>query len=156
MNTGACRAGAITGIFNFVGGPYSCFDAWQGLAAGGVNYTSAYGGQPNRARLRGVAAIPGSTAVTAGVELYVFAFALGYQKTVGAGACDGCTNSACLFLTSVQLTQPPGVGDYIITNSLQREYVFWRCPNPGYSYCAPLCTVPTREASWGVIKTLYR
>ncbi|MEO5618207.1 MAG: hypothetical protein ABIS67_10580 [Candidatus Eisenbacteria bacterium] len=158
MGTGGCRALGITGQYNFAAGPFNCYDIWAGNAAGGLNYAAGFGA-PNRARLRAVAAIPGSAAADEATEMYLFAFHLSNRKSTGAGSCAGCTDKACIVLNSVQLTQPAGVGDYTITNPINRQSVSWRCLSSISGHtgeCTSFCTTPTRNPSWGSIKSHYR
>lgn len=159
MQIGGCRAASIVGNFNFTSGPYACYDIWGGVAAGGVHYASEFGG-PNRARLRGVAAIAGGTAADDVTEMYLFAFQISNQKTVGAGSCAGCSDRACFLLSAVKLTQPVGVGDYLLSQALDRQVASWECPGfwsmHGGGGCTFNCPTPARKPSWGVIKSLYR
>jgi hypothetical protein len=39
-------------------------------------------------------------------------------KTVGTGACPGCTEPVCLVFNSIKLTRPVGAGDLTIGNAL--------------------------------------
>lgn len=159
MQTGGSRTQSVVGQFNFAAGPFNCLDIWAGAAVGGVQYTSNFGGL-NRARLRGAAAVPNSVAADDLTEMYLFAFQLRHVKSVGAGSCAGCDDSACILLSSVQLTQPLGVGDYTLTGSLEREFVYWRCPGSfnvhGSGGCSFFCTTPAVKPTWGSIKSLYR
>ena len=156
MSSGGCRVSAITGNMNFTSGPFSCYDVWAGRASGGVSYTPAFGG-PNRARLRGVAAIPGTTPAPETAEMYLFAFRISHEKSTGEGSCAGCTDKAVLVLNSVLLTQPIGVGNYTLTAPLNSGYASWRCSawlgKGGLEFS---CTSPTKKNSWGAIKSLYR
>jgi hypothetical protein len=164
LETGGCRAAGVSSRFDFTAGPSSCYDVWQGQAAGGLQWLSGFG-SPNVAQLRAVAAIPGTTAVTAGTEMYVFAFVFNHTKTVGTGSCAGCSSdAACIVLNSVKLVQPTGVGDYFVTNPLSRQSASWKCHSTfnvgglfeGPPGCQSNCPVPALEPSWGTIKSMYR
>ena len=163
LEAGGCRPSSLTGRFDFTGGPGSCYDVWLGQASGGVNWQSGYT-QPSFARLRGVAAIPGSTSAPTGTEMYVFGFVIQHQKTVGNGSCAGCGDPACIVLTQVKMVQTVGVGDYVYTQPLNRQTASWACPSTYYfggppfepSGCFSNCPVPARKKSWGTIKSLYR
>src|SRR5438876_1807217 len=50
------RTGTPSSDFNFVGGPFTCTDYWQGQASGGISYNPGTGG-PNRARILLICAI---------------------------------------------------------------------------------------------------
>lgn len=159
LESGGCRPLSLTGRQDFT--QFSnCYDLWAGSAAQGVNYAPALNSVPNTARIRGVAAIPGSTATPDGTEMYLFGFTIGHQKTTGTGACSGCSESACFVLERVQLTQTPGTGDVTLTNMLLRNSVGWKCP--GFAVtdspapCMISCPVPAHRKSWGTIQSLYR
>lgn len=157
MQAGGCRTQSLTGVFDFTGGPFSCRDIWGGTAAGGISYTPSYNG-PNRPRIRGVAAVPGSVSADNSTEMYVFAFRMSHQRSAGEGACAGCTDKACFVLGYVRLTQPFGIGDEVIAHGLSRQWTFWRCPGiyGSEGNCTFSCSVPVVKPSWGGIKSLYR
>ncbi|MEO5618821.1 MAG: hypothetical protein ABIS67_13725 [Candidatus Eisenbacteria bacterium] len=148
-----CRAGTtITADFSFIT-MFSCVDPWQGGAAGGVNYTAGFGG-PNRARIRTVCAIAGSTAINGVDEAYMFKVNINNSRSTGTGSCAGCTDGACIVLNSIQVTQPAGVGDYTLSSPITRNFVQWQGGGNIGGQC-PAAT-PTRSATWGSVKSLYR
>ena len=153
LQSGGCRSG-IAGGFDFTSGPFTCLDPWQGGASGGLNYVAGYGA-PNRAQIRTVCAIAGSTGITGTDEYYFFKVTLLGAKTTGTGSCAGCTDGACIVFTSLKLNQPAGVGDYTLTNPLVRQYVLWQAGGAGVTGGCPAAT-PTRSATWGSVKSLYR
>lgn len=156
LGTGGCRSGTLTPALDFTS-EVSCADPWTSHAAGGVQWTSGFNG-PNRPRLRGVAAIAGSTSAPDG-EMYLFAFRFSNLKSTGAGSCDGCMDKMLFILSSVQMTQPAGAGDYTITSPLQRQTASWRCTGFDPLHGGPptfSCTTPVKQPSWGAIKSLYR
>ena len=149
-----CRPGTtLSADFNFLSS-LNCLDPWLVGAAGGVNYTQGFGG-PNKARIRTVCAIPGSTPITATDEYYIAKVTFTNVRTVGLGSCAGCTDGACIVLNSIQLTQPLGVGNYTIYNPIIRNFVQWQ---GGASTVEGGCpaAVPTRSTTWGSVKSLYR
>jgi len=159
FESGGCRPFSLTGRQDFT--TFSnCYDLWEGFAAQGVVYTPVLNSIPNTARIRGVAAIPGSTTTPDATEMYVFGFGIGHQKTVGTGACAGCSESACFVLEQVQLVQTPGTGDVTLSNQLLRNSVGWKCPGfavtDSSTPCTISCPVPANRKSWGMIKSLYR
>jgi len=79
---------AVAAGFDFTSGPFTCTDPWSGAAAGGMNYIGAFDG-PNRAQLRTVCAIPGSTQIDDATEYYLFKITLLGAKTTGTGSCAG-------------------------------------------------------------------
>ena len=127
-----------------------------GQAAGGYAYDVGFG-TPARARLRIQAAIPVDQriAVDPGLEYYAYKVSLLRSKTTGTGLCTGCLNSACIVLNNIQLFQPlEAQNDPDIVNPAHRSYATWQSPANGPAGC-PLAT-PTRSATWGTIKSLYR
>ena len=151
--SGQCRNGALTAN---VGQITTCDnDFWAGNGAGGIGaYTIGFGG-PNRARLVMAFAVPFDFVgpVPAGVETYAFTVQVNNSKTVGTGACAGCNEAVCLVLNSINLTQPVGVGDFKLTTPALGNFVAWQggavaggCPG----------SVPTKNATWGSVKSLYR
>jgi len=154
LQTGGCRGTtSISCSFDFTGGPFTCVDPWSGAAAGGMSYDAAFGA-PNRARLRTIGAIPGSTAIDGSSEYYFFKITLLGQKTVGTGSCAGCTDGMCIVFKSLKLTQPLGVGDFTITSPLLRQHVTWQAGGTLAGQC-PAAT-PTQSRTWGSVKSLYR
>jgi hypothetical protein len=151
-----CRpATTITSNFDFVGGPFSCLDPWTGSAAGGVNFTQAFNG-PNRARIRTVCAIPGSTAITGTDEYYVYKVTMTNVRSTGTGSCAGCADGACIVLNSIDFTQPAGVGNFKITNPLVQRHVLWQAGGSAIGGLGCPAQVPTRNQTWGSVKSLYR
>ena len=153
--TGQCRSTSGLSIsFDFTGGPFTCADYWAGQAAGGFAYDIGFG-SPNRARLRVQAAIAAGTEgpVAPGTEYYAFKANVQRAKSTGTGLCAGCSEPMCIVLNSVQLFQPLEEGnDPEITNPANSNYVTWQLPV--VAGC-PLST-PTRNSSWGQVKSLYR
>jgi hypothetical protein len=152
-----CRAGppsALTIDFNFLGGPFNCHDAWGGQAIGGMNYESGFSG-PNRARLRMVCAVASPAPLDGVSENYFFRFSISNAHTTGTGSCAGCDVGMCLVLTKVELDQPIGVGDFFITNPLDRQFVVWQNGGSVPGGGCPQAT-PTRTTTWGAVKSLYR
>lgn len=152
LESGGCRGtSAISTSFDFTGGPFNCLDPWSGQAAGGMLYEANYGAL-NRARLRTVGAIAGSTSITNTDEYEFFKVTLLGSKTVGTGACAGCTDGMCIVFTSLKLTQPAGVGDYVLTAPVIRQHVTWQS---GVAFFCPAGD-PVRNTTWGSVKSLYR
>jgi len=155
--TGFCRG--TTGLavnFDFTSGPFTCTDFFGGQAAGGFAYDVGFG-NPNRARFRIQCAVPidNKGPVDPANEYYAFKANFLRPKTTGAGSCAGCSNPACLVLNEIQLFQPPdAANDPRITNPASRQYITWQTPPTGPAGC-PL-TTPTRNSTWGQVKSLYR
>lgn len=153
--TGQCRTTSGLSItFDFTSGPFACADFYSGQAAGGFAYDIGFS-SANRARLRVQAAVPVDNRgpVANGTEYYAFKVNLQRSKSANPGACAGCVEPMCIVLNSVQLFQPLEEGnDPEITNPANSNYVTWQAPV--IAGC-PLST-PTRNSSWGAVKSLYR
>ncbi len=154
LATGGCRAGLISANFNFLTAPGGCADPWGGNASGGISYTPAFGGA-NRARIRPACAIPGSYAMDNVTEHYMFIVTITNGKSTGTGACTGCQDGVCIVYNSILLTQPLGVGNYTITNPITQAHVQWQAGGATVGIGCPAVT-PTRKATWGSVKSLYR
>ena len=87
-------------------------------------------------------------------ELSVFKWIVLNQKSVGAGACGGCSTGACIVLNDVQIQglYDHTVADFIdITNPLGSNSITY---NTGAPVCAG--STPTQNRTWGALKSLYR
>ncbi|MEY4374874.1 MAG: hypothetical protein RL760_1041 [Candidatus Eisenbacteria bacterium] len=162
-NAGTCRTSALTMGFNAPTGSVNCVD-WDptNSMAGGIGayqFPSAVG--PNTSRIVAVVAVPQSALadLVTDQEYFAFRFGINHTKTVGTGACGGCEVPVCLLLQKI---------DVITPTSHQALSTWWMSPDDLYatwqggagvstslgSGC-PAAT-PTRNATWGAIKTLYR
>ena len=155
-----CRSGPPSSLsvsFDFTGGPFTCNDAWGGGASGGSDYHSQQGNVANRSRLRVVCAVPAPIAVDNVTENYYFKATINNAKTTGTGACAGCTDGACIVFNSIELDQNPGVPNAvnIVTNPLLHNYVLWQGGGGSVAGGCPQA-VPTKNATWGSVKSLYR
>jgi len=154
-----CRAASISAAFSFL--VANCTDYWSGQASSGTDYqfnitneTVATAPATNHARLRVAGAIDGTiaTSVDPGTEYYAFVVNLSHAKTLGT-ACTGCAAPVCIVLNSINLEQPAGVGDFLLTAPPTggRNTVTWQ--GGAGANCA---SVPVRTTTWGQIKSLYR
>lgn len=154
-NAGTCRTTALSVNFS----PPAiviCVDPWVGQAAGGIGaYTIGFGGNPTRARMTVAVATPAPGPIDANVEYFSMNMAVSNAKTVGTGACTGCTVPVCLVLNSIKITQPVGVGDFKLGNSGSpgSNIITWQGGAVGGGGCG---AVPARNATWGSVKSLYR
>jgi hypothetical protein len=156
MRTGACRASSsLAGNFDFTTGPFSCYDYWQAGAIGSIAQDAAVG---NRARVKGVFALPAGdariTGISEGTEVYSFKANINNAKTVGLGACAGCPLGACIVLNSIKINQPVGTpgGGKFVSAPASRNHATWQGGIGGDCYAA----TPARNTTWGSVKALYR
>jgi len=155
--TGTCRTSASLLInLDFTGGPFGCYDYWQGGASGGVSEDAPVG---NRARIKALGALPAGSPligpIAEGTEVYSFKININNAKSAGLGACAGCNAGVTLVLNSIKINQPvsePGGGKFMSS------------PGAGNGQCATWqggggvgCgATPARNATWGSVKALYR
>jgi len=156
MRTGACRASAsLSGDFNFAGGPFTCYDYWQSGAIGALSQDAAVG---NRARIKGVFALPAGdariTGIPEGTEVYSFKANINNAKSTGLGACAGCSLGACIVLNSIKLNQPVGTpgGGKFVSAPASRNHATWQGGIGADCYAA----TPAKNTTWGSVKALYR
>jgi hypothetical protein len=158
LTTGTgCRPTSLSGLANFATLPGTCLDTWSGAASGGIDYTFQFGA-PNRGRIRGVWAVPGTSPATSdgASEYYIEELILNHAKTVGTGSCAGCGDGACIVLNSIKLSSPSTAHqDYTVSNPLNRAYVTYQAGGVDPSGGCPGAT-PTRNSTWGSVKSLYR
>jgi hypothetical protein len=156
MGAGGCRVGAFTVSMDFTTDTGNCFDIWGGGASPGSNYAPGWCG-PNRARLKATGAVASPLAADDATEMYLWKMSFLGSKTFGGTACVGCLDGACFVLNDQFLTQPlnsPG-GDVHINNPLLRQHVSWQASGASIPGGCPGGT-PTKNATWGSVKSLYR
>ena len=113
----------------------------------------------------------------AGQELFVFRLRISHAKTVGTGACGGCLEPVTIFLSAVRIV--PGTAPNLTltqgANYSGSQWVSWQqgypvniqhrcsggaplfCFFPYTSFdCVPYSPTPSRNSTWGQVKSLYR
>ncbi len=149
---GGCRPGTAmifsTDFSGTTSGGVDCFDYFAGATGGGFFVPND--GGANRALITHGAAYPQNFgAIPAGAEVYASRVLLSYTGTIG---CEGgCLDGACLHLDEVVINQSTGETT-TITNTATRSYVTWQ---GGGGLPCPEST-PTKKATWGTIKSMYR
>jgi len=150
-----CRTSSLTMVSDFsasTSGGAACTDFFQGGGGGGIGaYRVGEGGITNRARIVAFWAVPVEGTLDQ-TETYMFRLRVNNARTVGTGACAGCLDQVCIVLNSINLAQPAGVGDYFMTGPPAggRDFVTWQGAGAN---CA---LVPTKNKTWGQVKSLYR
>jgi hypothetical protein len=156
----ACRPLSLDADFDFAGGPFTCYDYWQGGAVGGttMDVGTPY---PNRGRIKVQSALPVLDPrigpVLEGVEVYAFKLIINNDRTIGPEACGGCTDEVCLVLQYILVTQVPGLAFNVTLQSpVTAHHVIWQ----GWSTTDPVqqcpAVTPVRNRTWGAIKAIYR
>jgi hypothetical protein len=163
LGTGECREGAFgfpVPLLN-VGNTASCRNPWAGgNTGGGYQYLTGFE-SPARARVL-LAFARDTEAILANAQQYIATMStldMFKDADVGDGECVGCAVPACLVLNQIELYQTAGQtlpeqDIYILNTEAQRRYVTWQGGAVGGSGC-PAAT-PTRNATWGSVKSLYR
>ncbi len=142
---------------NTMGG--TCPTLWDVVPGAGANLGSIYGVHGNnwiRFVLGQVLVATNAYDLTGdGVtETSVFKFTVLKSKSVGTGACAGCTDGACLVLNEINLqtlTDTPATF-LRLTTPITNNFVNYN------SFTGASCpsAVPTRNRTWGAVKSLYR
>ena len=149
-----CRAGKVSISANFVSGPSTCADFWNGQGFAAMDYgVNQAGLGPNTARIRLAAAVQEELrgSISPSTEYYAFAISIMRDQSTGTGSCAGCTDRACFSLSYLTLEQPAQVGDYTLTKGTQTVVTY----NGGTG--APNCAAAvTQKSSWGQIKAIFR
>jgi hypothetical protein len=125
-------------------------------------------------------AVPGSAPadLVAGQEYFFFNLIITHAKTVGTGACGGCLQPACIFLSAADLLFPTANNVKLDrgANFSGSQWVSWQrgyprnilqtcqatgggifCLDPStYFDVVPYSPTPARTSTWGAVKALYR
>lgn len=152
FGSGGCRDGSMSITFDFsvfANPDFACSDPFGRVAQGGLaNYTVT----GNRARAIGVGAIASEQrqALAAGTEYYGFRMAINNLKTVGTGACAGCSTPVCIVLNSIRAVGVGAGSAEDNTAPIASQFATWQ---NGTGQCA---ATPTQNKTWGQVKSLYR
>ena len=160
--TTSCRTGFITCNPTISASAVNCFDWAEGAAAGGLaayNQGTLYG--PSSARLLAGYAVASNNRknVLGDVEYFAFNTVISNAKTTGTGSCAGCSTPACIAFTNLKMAAGTVTGAVVNTPTVSASnYALWHggagvstslgsgCPN----------ATPTRNTTWGSVKSLYR
>jgi len=140
-------------------GDTDCLNPWTGGAAGGVA-TLEQGmprGAPNQLRIKVTLGVPSSEprSLEASTMYNAARILISHGST---SSCGGCAEGACLVLNSILIRRPPRPEGAPSTDVRLEEpgagtlnWATWQ--GGGGAACE---SVPTRAATWGAIKRLYR
>jgi len=157
-NVGSCRQTALVVLATIPGSAVQCQD-WANAPALGTfsNYLLAFG---NVGSIRGTVTVPTDAAadLVAGQEYFSFQLSINHQKTVGAGACGGCTVGACISLRLIHLittglNNPALLIGSSVSDVPSDARALWQLTSP--TAVCDLAT-PARNRTWGEVKALYR
>lgn len=154
--TTACRNNQLSLNGDFSENSACDASNWGGVATGGIGAVSNDTPTPGHQMWNGVVAVTPSSAtpLVADVHYYGVKISLSHQKTVGTGACAGCTTPVCFRLARLKVVQPSGApgGNVDITTVGTRAHVTYQ----GASEATCIGATPTRNSTWGAVKNLYR
>ena len=176
-NVGTCRPASLSMNFAPPPGSVDCVDWASGNASGGIGaYT--IGSQPglNSVVVLLATAVPSFALATlaAGQEYFAANLVINHAKTVGTGACAGCNEPVCIVLDYVRLATPVVANDRKLMdpvfspdgnfarwqNSQETNVQVVNCEGAHFgcyhSFSCALSTTPTRNSTWGAVKSLYR
>jgi len=156
-NVGACRINSLS--IAAWGTGTNCFDWASGQATVAIAaYQLAKHGLPNEARILSISAVPVSALgqLFGTFEYSTMALSVNQLQSVGTGSCEGCLTPVCLVYNSVNITTAGNLNNTLLTTPTGpgSNYVTWQGGAIGGNGC-PGAT-PTRNATWGSVKALYR
>jgi hypothetical protein len=166
---GSCRPSSLSMNATISASADACADWANAQAFGGIAAYDIGSRGVNTARIKLAlsVAVLSLSGLSAGQEYFSFNLVIIHAKTVGTGACAGCTTPVCIVFSSDKLTTPVPALDRMITgptNGTDSNFITWQGgagvvvpPGPwgaGGSGC-PSAT-PTRRTTWGAVRALYR
>jgi hypothetical protein len=154
-NAGSCRISSLAASAALPASASACVD-WAGGSALDVIASYVIFNSPVvRASVTVTSQLPDALAtdMPANQEYFAFALNLNHQKSVGTGACAGCTLPACLGLQYVEVSTPTELADSYFAFSLDSD---WLANWQGGGVLGCQFTSPVRTSTWSSVKALYR
>jgi len=136
-----------------------CQDWQQGASVGGIGAYQSTGGvfpglDSRHRRMKIALAVPpyALADLVANTEYFSCDIVINHLKTVGTGACGGCSGSVCLVLTSINVTTPVLANNVLLGGGTTpgSDMAHWQGTN------ADCRVVPVLNRSWGQVKALYK
>src|SRR5262245_34544831 len=129
-NAGTCRQGSLTMNTVISATAVNCADWALGAAVGGIGAYNIGERGPNTARIKLAIAVPGTSRVDlfGGQEYYSFNLIINNAKTVGTGACAGCSTPVCIVFNSIKCTTQVPANDRTISgaaNGFDSDFATW-------------------------------
>ena len=168
-NTGTCRIGSLGFNVVFDGSNVVCVDWAQGGSTGGIGAYDQSGvtgvgsggsvdpslsSSHRRIKIALAVQLSGLQDLVTNTEYFSGNVTINNAKTVGTGACAGCTEPMCIVLNSIKCTtnSPLGANDVFIGNASSpgSNITTWQGTGPNCQQ------VPTKNVTWGQVKSLYR
>lgn len=157
---GSCRQAALTVNNVISGSAVNCLDWASGTSLGALAAYQIGNYGPTSFRVKIGYAVGTAVDLEAG-EYFGANMTYTNVKTVGTGSCAGCSTPVCIMLSSVNVVSGTSIqnkqsGESVSGN--QSNYVTWQ-GGAGVSTTigsgCPAAT-PTKNATWGSVKSLYR
>lgn len=158
-DAGTCRTTSMSSNTSQNPSDVVCVDWASGQSAGGIGAYSNELGTINPSlidqhrRIKIAIAVPLPLPdLLANQEYFSCNITINNQKTVGTGACAGCTEPVCIVFNSINVTRPVGLGDVKLGDPTVAgsNIVTWQGTGPNCQL------VPTKNVTWGSVKSLYR
>jgi hypothetical protein len=172
-NAGSCRASSMS--VNLVAAvlPTACDYPWTTGSAAGVGAYQVGKWGPNTAHLLIAEAVPFPNTFTVGpgIETFALNVVIDHAKTVGTGACAGCTQPVCIGVGAVTVQSANSSDDILMDASSgpalktvtwqgayvsQFAYVGGTFTGSANLQCAASAPVAARQRTWGQLRSLYR
>jgi len=139
-----------------------CEDWAQGLATGLVSYCTPGSACSDPSMPANTASLLIGSVVPVGEgqdlvadqTYFVFSIRINHAKTVGAGACGGCEVPVCITFNSLRLAANDVLPIFITTASSPGGNILTWQGGAGAPGC--MGATPTKRATWGSVKSLYR
>jgi hypothetical protein len=154
VSAGVCRN---TGLSIAAHNGANCPDMFEGQASMNIAaYQLAKHGLANEARILCVNAVQASAVVVlfTGQEYGIARWTITNGKTVGSPSCTGCTVPVCIVFNSANITTEQAGVNVRLTNEAAPGSAFCTWQGGAGTNC-PGAT-PTKNSSWGAVKSLYR
>lgn len=155
-NANACRRAALSVNTVIPGTAISCAD-WSDVEVAGAIQSYLIGANgPNTALLQCAFTRTGGdpSALAGAQEYFVANVVINISKTVGTGACAGCSTGACILLSRIRLRGPSGDPVIQLTSPTEPGSNLVTAYGGAGAQCS-LTPTHTRSPSWGSIKQLY-
>jgi hypothetical protein len=166
-NVGSCRTTSLSFNTTADANNVVCVDWAQGGSSGGIGAYDQSGISGvgsggsidpsltnSHRRLKIALAVPPSALqdLVVGTEYFACNVTINNLKTVGTGSCAGCTEPMCVVFNSCNVTTPTLANNIFIGSGVTAgsNIVTWQGAGPS---CA---AVPTKNVTWGQVKSLYR
>jgi hypothetical protein len=159
-NLGTCRSTSLSFNTTADAANVVCVDWALGGSSGGIGAYSQEIGSINPSltashrRIKIALAVPPTALqdLVVATEYFACNLTINNLKTVGTGACAGCTEPMCVVFNSCNVTTPVLANNIFIGNASApgANIVTWQGAGPNCN------AVPTKNATWGQVKALYR